>query len=87
MANPKTGLSELSEQVQEIFNIKEHLVDKDIEHLESRLNQKIDDVKKDLNQRMDRSETRLKWFIGIAVTIGSVITSGIVALIVAFLSK
>ena len=87
MENPKTGLSEFSERVQEIFNIKEYLVDRDLEQLESRLNKKIDDVKTDLNQRMDRSETRLKWFISIAVAVGSIITSGIVALIVGFLNK
>ena len=87
MADPKTGLSELSKRVQEIFNIKEHLVDRDLEQLESRLNKKIEDVKTDLNKRMDRSETRLKWFISIAVAVGSIITSGIVALIVGFLNK
>ena len=87
MADPKNSISEIADSVQQIYTIKEHLVDKDLTDLESRLNKRIDEVKKDLNQRMDRSETRLKWFIGIAVTIGSVITSGIVALIVAFLSK
>ena len=87
MADPKNSMSEIANSVLQIYTIKEHLVDKDLIDLESRLNQKIDDVKKDLNQRMDRSERRLMWFIGIAVPIGSVITSGIVALIIAFLNK
>ncbi len=51
-------LSDLSERVQEILSVIESLVGKDFEQLESRLNEKIDDVKKDLNDRMDRSETR-----------------------------
>ena len=87
MADPKNSISEIAESVHNIYTIKEHLVDKDLTDLESRLNEKIDEVKKDLNQRIDRSETRLRWFIGIAIPIGSVITSGIVALIIAFLSK
>ena len=67
MNNPSTGLAELSERVQEVFTLKEHLVDRDLEQLEERLNTKIDEVKKDLNLRMDRSEARLKLFVGIAV--------------------
>ena len=85
MNNPSTGLAELSERVQEVFTLKEHLVDRDLEQLEERLNTKIDEVKKDLNLRMDRSEARLKLFVGIAVSIGSIATSGIVALIVGLL--
>lgn len=82
----ETGLSELSERVQEIFSIIEHLIDRDFEKIESRLNKRIDDLKEDLNNRMDNLETKLKWFIGIAVAVGSIITSGIVALIVGFLN-
>ena len=85
MNDPKIGLSEFSDQVQQVFGIKEHLVDKDLEQLELRLNDKIDEVKTDLNQRMDRSEARLKLFISIAVSIGSIATSGFVALIVGLL--
>ena len=77
-------LSELSERAQEIFSIIEPLVDNDFEQLESRLNKKIDDVNENLNNRMNRSETKLKWFISIAVAVGGIITSGIVALIVHF---
>ncbi len=86
-------LSELSERAQEILSVVETLVGKDFEQFESRLNEKIDNVKedlnkkidnvnKDLNDRMDRSETRLKQFIGIAVAVGTVVTTGIVALLV-----
>ena len=91
-------LSDLSERAQEILSVVESLVGKDFEQLESRLNKKIDDVKEDLNKkiddvkedlndRMDRSETRLKWFISIAVAVGSIVTSGIVVLIVSLLNK
>ena len=85
MNDSKTELSELSEQVNKVFGIKEYLVDKDLEQLELRLNNKIDEVKTDLNQRMDRSEARLKLFISVAVSIGSIATSGIVTLIVGLL--
>ena len=73
---------ELSGRIQRIFNRDRRLVDKDLEHLESRLNDKIEDVKKDLNNRI----TRLKWLIIIAVAVGSIVTGGIVALIVGFLN-
>ena len=79
-------LSDLSERAQEILSVVESLVGKDFEQLESRLNERIDDVKKDLNNRMDRSETRLKWFISIAVAVGSIVTSGIVVLIVSLMN-
>ena len=79
-------LSELSERMQEILSIIEPIIDKDLGQLESRLNKKIDDVQEDLNDRMYRSETKLKWFIGIAVVVGGIITNGIVALIVGFLN-
>ena len=82
----EAGLSDLSERVQEILSVVESLVGKDFEQLESRLNERIDDVKKDLNDRMDRSETRLKWFISIAVAVGSIATSGIVVLIVSLMN-
>ena len=66
-------LSDLSERAQEILSVVESLVGKDFEQFESRLNEKIDDVKKDLNDRIDRSETRLKWFVSIAVAVGSIV--------------
>lgn len=82
----ETESAKSSEQEQELLSIMEHLIGEGIGQLESRLDKKIDDAKKDLNNRMDRSEKRLKWFIGVAVAIGSIITSGIVALIVGFLN-
>lgn len=111
----KARLSELSERAQEILSIVEPLVGKDFEQLESRLNEKIDGVKKELNNRMDKSETnleqlesrlsekieevkadidnrmdnletKLKWFMGIAVAVGSIVTSGFIVLIVDFLN-
>lgn len=82
----ETGDAESPERVQEILSIMEHLIGEGIGQLESRLDEKIDDAKKDLNNRMDASEKRLKGFIGVAVAVGSIITIGIVALIVGFLN-
>ena len=70
--------------MQQVSSITERLIDEALERLESRLNSKIDDVKKDFNDRMDRSETELKRFIVVAVAVGTIITSSIVALIVIF---
>ena len=78
--------SELSKRMEEILSIIQPIIDEDLGQLELRFNKKINDVKRDLNNRMDRSEAKLKWFIGIAVVVGSIITSGIVALIVGFLN-
>ena len=104
MEGEETESSELSERMQEVLGIMDHLIGEELEQFESRLNKKIDDVQEDLgqfesrlnkkiddvqedlNDRMDRSETKLKWFIGIAVVVGGILTSGIVALIVGFLN-
>ena len=40
MADPKNSMSEIADSVLQIYTIKEHLVDKDLIDLESRLNQK-----------------------------------------------
>ena len=82
----ETESTELSEEMQEVLGIMDHLIGEDLEQFESRLNKKIDDLKEVLNDRMDRSETKLKWFISIAVAVGGIITSGIVALIIGFLN-
>lgn len=57
-----------------------------LEQLEPRLNKKIEEVKEDIDNRMDNLETKLKWFIGIAVAVGSIVTSGFIVLIVGFLN-
>lgn len=77
-----TESSESSEEMQEILGIMEHLIVESLEQFESRLNKKIDDVKEDINSKIDRSETRLKWFIGIAVAVSGITVIGIVLLIV-----
>lgn len=82
----ETEAAESPERVQEILGIMEHLIGEGIGQLESRLDEKIDDSKTELNKRMDESEKRLKGFIVVAVAVGSIITSGIVALIVSFLN-
>ena len=56
----KARLSELSERAQEILSIVEPLVGKDFDQLESRLNEKMDGVKQELNNRMDNLETNLE---------------------------
>ena len=89
----ETESTELSEEMQEVLGIMDHLIGEEFEQFESRLNKKIEGVREDLgqfesrlNKKIDDSETRLKWFIGIAVAVGGIITSGIVALIVGFLN-
>ena len=46
-------LSDLSERAQEILSVVESLVGKDFEQLGSRLSEKIDDIKKDFNEKID----------------------------------
>ena len=70
------------EQLESRLNKKINEVNEDlndrIDTAETTLNKKIDEVKMDLNNNLDK----LKWFICIAVAVGSIITSGIVTLIV-----
>ena len=50
MNEPKNGISEDVQRVINIFSVKEHIVDKDLEKLESRLNDRIIDFEKDVTQ-------------------------------------
>ena len=96
MAEPKADVSEVAKSVQDIFSIKEHLVDKDLQQLESRLNSRIDEVKDDLKQdiaqakidlqkELQSRDSSLKWFIGLFVTGGVAVTGIIVTLVVALI--
>lgn len=74
MNEPKNGISEDAQRVLDIFSVKEHIVDKDLEKLESRLNDRINEVKKDLHDRISRLESRLQWrmtfiFAGVSIFI------------------
>ena len=51
------------------------------EKVESRLHEEIKEVKKDLNDRMDRLEKRLQWIVTTSVAV----TGIVVAIIVKFL--
>lgn len=51
------------------------------EKAESRLHEQINEVKKDLNDRMDRLEKRLQWIVTTSVAV----TGIVVAIIVKFL--
>ena len=75
------------------LDFKEKIVDKDLQKLEARLNRRIDEVKNDLKKEIEQvkidlqqglqnSVSSLKWFIGIFITSGLVITGVIVTLIV-----
>ena len=64
-------LSDLSERAQEILSVVESLVSKDFEQLESRLSEKIDNIKKDLDDRMDRSETRSQEILSVVESLVS----------------
>lgn len=51
------------------------------EKVEARLHEQINEVKKDLNDRMDRLEKRLQWIVTTAIAV----TGIVVAIIVKFL--
>ena len=80
---------DLSNQNQEIFSIIQQSIGEDFEQLELNITEKTDNLERQLvqlesrlNDRIDRSKTELKRFIGIAVAVGTVGTTGIVALLV-----
>ena len=80
---------DLSHQNQEIFSIIQQSIGEDFEQLEFNINEKIDtlerqlgEIESRLNDRIDRSEAELKQFIGRAVAVGTVGTTGIVAVLV-----
>ena len=83
MDEPKPERSEDVQRVLEIYNLKEYVVDRELEKLESRLEARIKEVKDDLNDRITRLETRLQWSMGIAVATAAII----IPLIVKFLSS
>lgn len=74
--------------IQSTLEMKEILVDRDLDKLEARLNMRIDEVKEEinkLNNRIDKFEDNIKWFVGKTITIGGIIISVVVALIVKYL--
>lgn len=86
MVDPR---AKITTDLQDFINLKEQLVDKEIDRVESRLNHRIKEVKddladdlkevkNDLNNRINRLETDLKWFVGIALTVASVIVTVVV---------
>ena len=81
--------ADLSNRNQEIFSIIQQSIGEDFEQLESNISEKIDNLERQLvqlesrlNDRIDRSKAELKQFIGITVAVGTVCTTGIVALLV-----
>ena len=85
--------ADLSNRNQEIFSIIQQSIGEDFEQLESNINGKIDNLERQLgqlesrlNDKINESKAELKRFIGIVVAIGSIITSGLVVLIVGFLN-
>ena len=48
------------------------------EKVELRLHEQIKDVKKDLNDRMDRLEKRLQWIVTTAIAVTGIVTAIIV---------
>ena len=80
---------DLSNRDQEIFSIIQQSIGEDFEQLKLNINEKTDNLERQIvqlesrfNDRIDRSEAELKQFIGITVAVGSVGTTGIVALLV-----
>ena len=80
---------DLSHRDQELFRIIQESIGEDFEQLELNITEKIDDLESQfvqlesrLNDRIDRSATDLKRFIGRAVAVGAVGTMGVVAVFV-----
>ena len=80
---------DLSHRNQELFSIIQESIGEDFEQLESNITEKIDTLESQLvqlesrlNDRIDKSATDLKRFIGITVAVGTVSTMGVVALFV-----
>ena len=80
---------DISNRNEEIFSIIQQSIGEDFEQLELNINEKIDHLERQLvqlesrlNDRIDRSKAELKRFIGIAVAVGTVGTTSIVALLV-----
>ena len=85
--------ADLSNRNQEIFSIIQQSIGEDFEQLESNINEKIDNLERQLgqiesrlNDRISESNAQLKQFIGITIVVGSIATSGIVVLIVSLLN-
>ena len=81
--------ADLSNRNEEIFSIIQQSIGEDFEQLEKNINEKNENLERQLvqlesrlNDRIDRSKAELKQFIGIAVAVGAVGTTGIVALLV-----
>ena len=80
---------DLSNRNQEIFSIIQQSIGEDFEQLESKIEEKTDNLERQLvqlesrlNDKIDRSKAELKQFIGITVAAGTVGTTGIVALLI-----
>lgn len=50
MNEPNMGMSEDARRVLDFFSVKENIIDKDLEKLESKLNDKIINIEKDVKQ-------------------------------------
>lgn len=81
--------ADLSNRNEEFFSIIQQSIADDFEHLEQNINAKIDTLETKLveiesrhNDRINALETELKQFIGRAVAVGVVATTGIVAVLV-----
>ena len=59
MDESRNEIAEIAANVHNISIIKAHLVDKDLVDLELRLNNRIDEVKSDLNKRIDQLDERI----------------------------
>ena len=80
---------DLSDRDQEVFRIIQASIGEDFEQFELNITEKIDALQSELvalesrlNDRIDRSATDLKRFIGRAVAVGAVSTMGVVAVCV-----
>lgn len=90
LGDVKSRLNDRSNEVKDdlkndIKEVKSDLKD-DLQIVKSDLKGDLQSLKEDLNNRISRLETRLRSNVTITVAIGSIVTSAVVALIVAFLN-
>ena len=76
------SIGEDFEQLESNINEKIDNLERQLVQLESRLNDRIERSEAEFNDRIERSERELKQFIGRAVAVGAVGTTGIVALLI-----
>ena len=64
-----TKFTETIDALRSVQDFKESFVDRELRELEIRINEKIEKVEKDINNRIDKLEKHLMWFVGIGLSL------------------